>query len=116
MKKRIRIPKLKFKISFYKTGEISWKELIDKNGREWGEYIDYWQNGNIKHIGFNKCGEQIGLWKYYNEDGSFDENFYSSMIEPGKEISENEHKKELAMLRLGLIECPEFDILIKDYE
>ena len=116
MKKRSRVPKLTLKISCRLTGEIAWKELHDEKGNDWGEYIDYFENGNIQYRGFNRNDKQIGLWIKYNEDGSVYSNFYFSMIKPGKEISENEYKKELAKLRLCLIECPEFDVLIKDYE
>lgn len=111
------IPELKLYVKIDSvSGNIYWKELRDNYGNDWGEYIDYWENGNIKFTGFNKMHKQIGIWIKYKEDGSLDCYYYFSIINIGEVISEQDYKKELAMLRLGLIECPEFDILIKDYE
>jgi len=116
MRKKNKIPKLSLHIEYNGHGVISWKELIDYKNNDWGEYVDYWSNGNIQFRGFNRDDKQIGLWTHYNEDGSFKNNVYFSIINPGKEIYESEYKKQLVMIRFGLLEVPELDILIKDYE
>jgi hypothetical protein len=103
--------KLKKEIKCYDTGEICYICLIDEYGQWQGEYIHYNKDGNIYSKGFRKDNFWIG--KYYYERKYY---FYS-FINLGKHISEPEHKKELAMIRLGLIEEPiEFSYLLKDYD
>ena len=83
-----------------------------------GEYITYYENGILMSYGFCRESHSIGLWKYYNVDGKLREVVYYSLRkgELGEIISDLEYKKQIALLRLGGIECPEFDILINDYE
>jgi hypothetical protein len=101
--------KLRKEIQYYNTGEIYYICLID--GCQQGEYIRYHKDGSIYLKGFFKDGFFIGK-RYYNE-----KYYFYSFINPEKEISEQEHKKELAMVRLGLIDCPiEFSYLLKDYD
>jgi len=83
-----------------------------------GEYVTYFTSGNLECYGFCRESYTIGAWKYYNSNGNFREfRFYSLLNnELGKLISDLEYKKQIALLRLGEINCPELDILIKDYE
>ena len=101
---------LKKDIKYYDTGEIFSICLKDENGKLHGEYIDYHKDGSIYSKGFCKDGLWIGKVYYKGEY------HFHSFINLGKEISEQEHKKELAMVRLGLIDYPiQFSYLLKDY-
>ena len=103
--------KLKKDIQYYITGEISYICLKDEKGILQGEYNSYNKNGSIYSKGFCKDGYFIGKVYYQGEH-----HFYSFINIVYKQISEQEHKKELAMVRLGLIEYPvEFSYLLKDY-
>jgi hypothetical protein len=75
-----------------------------------GEYIRYHKDGRIYFKGFLRNSYFIG--KYYKKS----EYFFMSFINLGKHISEQEYKKELTMIRLGLIEVPELSYLLKDYD
>jgi hypothetical protein len=97
-------------IKYYNTGEILYIELLDENGSSQGEIVYYNKNGFLALKGFRKDNWLIG--KYY-EKGEY---YFNSFINLGKYISEQEHKKELAMIRLGLIEVPELSYLLKDYD
>ena len=102
--------KLKKYIGYYDTGEISFICLKDEKGRWQGEYTSYNKNGSIYSKGFYKDGCFIG--KYYYQE----KYYFRSFINLHQDISEQEHKKELEMVRLGLIEYPvEFYYLLKDY-
>ena len=101
---------LKKDIGYYDTGEIHFICLIDENGRWQGECISYHKDGSIYRQGF--CKDNLLIGKYYYK-GEY--HFYS-FINLRQKISEQEHKKELAMVRLGLIDYPvEFSYLLKDY-
>ena len=103
--------KLKKDIEYYDTGEISHICLKDEKGRWQGEYTSYHKDGSIYSKGFLKDDLLIGKYYYQGEY-----HFYS-FINLRQKISEQEHKKELAMVRLGLIEYPvEFSYLLKDYD
>ncbi len=80
-----------------------------------GEYISYYDNGILKSYGFCREDFSIGLWKYYNFEGKLKNIIYYSLLNY-ELISDLEYKKQIALLRLGVIECPALDILIKDYE
>jgi hypothetical protein len=96
---------------------IDWKCLMDEDNKCWGEYIEYWRDsGKVSFIGFNVSDQQIGIWTRYNKDGSVDVKYFFSFLNPGKEIDEFEYKKELAMIRLGIIKVPALDIKISYYE
>ena len=101
---------LRKEITYHDTGKIYYICLIDKKGDYHGEYVEYKKNGSIRTKGFFKDGFFIGKY-YYNE-----KYYFSSFINLGKYISEQEHKKELVMVRLGLIEVPELSYFIKDYD
>ena len=99
------------------TNAVDWKCLVDEDNKCWGEYIDYWRDsGKVYFIGFSIADKQVGIWTRYNKDGSFDDKFFFSFLNPGKDIDEFEYKKELAMIRLGIIKVPALDIKISDYE
>jgi len=103
--------KLRKNIQYYNTGEISYVILRNEEGCQQGEYIEFNKGGSILLRSFIKDGLSIGKY-YYNE-----KYYFSSFINPGKKITESEHKKELAMVRLGLIEEPiQFSFLLKDYD
>lgn len=110
--------KLRLEVTIDKTQNLcSWKCLRDKKDNCWGEYIDFsLSTGNILYRGFNINDKQVGMWTRYHEDGKIEENYFFSFLTPGLDIDECEYKKELAMIRLGIIEVPALDILIKDYE
>ena len=125
--------KLKKGIQYYDTGEIHFICLKDENNKaqkviteikkylssyvgsdydvSHGEYINYHKDGSIYSKGFCKDGWLIGKACYKGEY-----HFYSFINLGYKQISEQEHKKELAMVRLGLIEVPELSYLLKDYD
>ncbi len=55
--------------NFLKTkSKVSGSPWVDKPAR----FIQYYGNGNIKADGFYIIEKVVGLWKFYNEDGSFD--------------------------------------------
>ena len=100
---------MKKDIQYYSTGEIYSICLIDENGKLQGEYIDYHKDGSIYWKGF--CKDYWLIGKYYYQ-GKY---YFRSFINLRQDISEQEHKKELAMVRLGLINVPELSFFIKDY-
>jgi hypothetical protein len=103
--------KLKKYIKYYDTGEIHFICLKDEKGKAQGEYIDYHKDGSIYSKGFFKDNWCIGKY-YYQEEY----HFHSFINIVYKQISEQEHKKELAMVRLGLIDYPiQLSYLLKDY-
>jgi hypothetical protein len=96
---------------------IGWKCLIGEDNKCWGEYIEYWRDsGKVSFIGFNIADQQVGIWIRYNKVGEIEQNFFFSFLEPGKHIDETEYKKQLAMIRLGIIKVPSLEIKISDYE
>jgi antitoxin component YwqK of YwqJK toxin-antitoxin module len=105
------------KIRGFNSIYVKYKYLIDiRNMKQVGEYIDYHLNGSVRLHGFHKKDELIGAAYMYKEDGNLSEvEFYSFKI-PGQKITEIEHKKQLAKLRLGLIRVPELKYFLKDYE
>jgi hypothetical protein len=102
--------KLRKEIKYYPAGEIQYISLIDELGKWYGEYVEYRIDGSIFRKGFFKDGFFIGKY-YYNE-----KYYFRSFINLEKFILEQEHKKELVMVRLGLIEVPELSYFLKDYD
>ena len=103
--------KLKKDIQYYITGEIHFICLKEEKGRWQGECIYYDKDGSIYSKGFWKDDWWIGKVYYKGEY------HFHSFINLHQDISEQEHKKELAMVRLGLIEYPvELSYLLKDYD
>lgn len=90
--------------------------LVDSYRVKQGEFFIYWE-GIFKTRGFYAHGNNIGKHVYTNlqkGNGFVVINFYS-ILSYGMEISEEEHRKELVKLRLGLIECPQLSLFLKDY-
>ena len=52
--------------------------------------------------------------KYIGSDGKLIFEYYS-IISPGNKIDEQEHRRELVKLRLGVIKCPQLSLYLKDY-
>jgi len=88
--------------------------LLDKYRVKQGEFIKNVENGIVYCRGFYAHGNYIG--KIESRDkGSGLFFYYFSIISPGVEINEEKHKKELALFRLGGIECPQLLLYLKDY-
>jgi hypothetical protein len=102
--------KLKKYIKYYETGEIRYIGLIDEKNNLQGEYIEYDKDGTICAKGFAKDNWWIGKHFIYNTY------YFNSFIANNIEIPEQEYRKELAMVRLGLIEVPELSYFLKDYD
>jgi len=101
---------LKKDIKYYDTGEIYYTYLRDEKGIAQGECISYHKDGSIYLKGF--CKDDLLIGKYYSA-GKY---YFKSFINLRQDISEQEHKKELAMVRLGLIDYPiQLSYLLKDY-
>jgi len=81
--------------------------IVDRKNLCQGESIHF-KNGFCWYRAFCKDEYFIGKVVDYNESGEIDSIRFYSFINEGKNISEQEYKKELAMIRLGLIECPIF--------
>ncbi|MBP8034420.1 MAG: hypothetical protein KAZ71_07460 [Bacteroidia bacterium] len=71
---------LSMKSEYYTNGNLKILEgqqsIFDTKGHESnegkaGKYIEGYENGVIKVIGAYLKSKRIGLWKWYNEDGSF---------------------------------------------
>tara|TARA_B100001057_G_scaffold437309_1_gene469026 strand:- start:914 stop:1369 length:456 start_codon:yes stop_codon:yes gene_type:complete len=79
--------------SFHKNGKIFWKGSFTKGKKQStfytfydngkllkfikykedlpeGEWKTYWKNGNLWIRGFYELGLEIGIWEYYNRDGT----------------------------------------------
>ena len=102
---------LKKDIKYYSTGEIYYTYLKDEKGKVQGECIYYHKDGSIYLKGF--CKDDYYIGKYYYAGKYYFRSFINIVY---KQISEQEHKKELAMVRLGLINVPELSYLLKDYD
>jgi antitoxin component YwqK of YwqJK toxin-antitoxin module len=100
----------------YIIGGVSYKHVSDENNKTYGEYIDYYTNGQISVHCFCVDNFDVGIFKTYNVDGKIQYIKFFSLKNPGHEINEAEYKKELAQYRLGIIKCPALEIFIKDYD
>lgn len=56
----------------YPSGKTQWRVKL-KDGKRQGKYLEYWENGHVRVKGQYEEGEKTGVWKYYNEDGTFKE-------------------------------------------
>ena len=89
-------------------------KIIDENDECQGESIHF--NGSFFwYKAFCKNEYFVGKVIDYNKSGEIQSISFYSFENLGKNISESEHKKELAKLRLGLIECPQLSIYLKDF-
>jgi antitoxin component YwqK of YwqJK toxin-antitoxin module len=59
---------------FYEIPKLDKKYLIKvikyKEGKLNGRYVEFYSNGQVKTLGNYILNKKIGLWKYYNSDGS----------------------------------------------
>ncbi len=89
-------------------------KIVDDNNFIQGELIAF-KNGFFWYRAFCKNNCFIGEVVDYNKVGEIESRNFYSLRNEGKKISENEYKKELVMLRLGLIEIPQLSIYLKDF-
>jgi len=54
---------------FYDNGKLQSITSLSQDYVEDGQYVEYWENGAVKTKGRYNNGKEIGLWRYYNEDG-----------------------------------------------
>ena len=108
--------KLSVKYDSHTVGGVSYKHVSDEKNKTYGEYIDYYTNGQIAIHCFCVDNFDVGIFKIYNFDGKIQDIRFFSLKNPGHEINEAEYKKELAQYRLGIIKCPALEIFIKDYD
>ena len=55
---------------YYSTGEPRYIQNYNAWGDLTGEWLNYYENGQIKQKGYYSNGQAGGLWTYYNEDGT----------------------------------------------
>jgi antitoxin component YwqK of YwqJK toxin-antitoxin module len=112
---KIRNDKYKLVTEYYSNGIISAIKIVDDNGKSQGEGKYFYEYGKFWYRAFCKDGYFIGKVDDYNGYGEiFHVSFYS-FIKKGDSISEQEYKKELFLLRLGEIKCPQLSIYLKDF-
>jgi len=98
----------------YEDNSVREYYLVDSYRVKQGEYFIYWE-GVFKSSGFYAHGNNIGKQVYTHlQSGLVKLDFYS-IVKPGEEISEEDYRKELALYRLGEIDCPQLSLLLKDY-
>ena len=64
-----------------------------------GEYVYYWDNGNIHFRGKYECSQRIGIWRSFSKTGEviLEEIFNSSKISPiSHKASYSQLEKKLA--------------------
>jgi len=54
---------------FYESGKLQSVTALNQDYLPEGQYVEYWENGAVKTKGRYKNGAEIGLWRYYNEEG-----------------------------------------------
>ena len=60
------------------NGRVKFRSLYLK-GKEEGDHVCYWSNGNLAQKGYTQDGECVGIWSDYWEDGTkFKETEYFS--------------------------------------
>lgn len=65
--------------TFYEGSKKHFSIQRYKQGKEHGEWLFYFENGNLMTEGYFNFGEKIGLWKYYYENGKIHkQHFYDS--------------------------------------
>lgn len=52
----------------YKTNKIKSITTFNEKGEKHGEYIEYYENSNIKKKGWYKLNQEIGKWFYYSSE------------------------------------------------
>ena len=43
--------------------------IVYENGKQNGLFEQYFDNGQIQHIGHQKDGKSFGIWRHYNRGG-----------------------------------------------
>ena len=89
-------------------------KIVDEDNLSQGEIVIL-RHGFFWNKSFCVNGHFVGKIVDYNKKGEIESIFFYSLENLGKNISELAHKKELAKLRLGLIECPQLSIYLKDF-
>ena len=56
-------------IYYYENGNI-WSEGFFKEGKSDGKRITHYENGKIFYEGFYKADRRVGIWKFYDENGT----------------------------------------------
>jgi len=54
----------------YPNGNL-WSTCNYKKGAKHGKTSSYYQNGNLRYVGFYKNDEKSDIWLFYSEDGKF---------------------------------------------
>jgi len=89
-------------------------KIVDEKNLSQGEIVVL-RDGFFWFKAFCVNSYFVGKVVDYNKKGEIEDlNFYS-FITPGVRINELKNKKEMAKLRLGLIECPQLSIYLKDF-
>ena len=60
---------------FYENGKLKFEQNLKNKKRK---YRGYYQNGKLEVEGEVFQGDEIGLWKYYNEEGNLLKTEYKS--------------------------------------
>ena len=55
-------------ISYYENG-TKWSESYYVDGKRDGHSLTFYPNGQVRYIGEYKNDEQVGSWKFYDEEG-----------------------------------------------
>ena len=56
-------------VSYYDNGQL-WYKGEYKDGKEEGVWVSYWDNGQLWRKGKYKNGKKKGEWVFYKEDGT----------------------------------------------
>lgn len=109
--------KLEFKKEnwFQDSENLIRKYFEDEKENWWGEYI-YYIDGQIRIKGFHINNKRVGMLTTYKEDGSIKKISFYSFEKPGENIDENEYKRQLAKIRIGIWKVPALNIKVSDYE
>jgi hypothetical protein len=89
-------------------------KIVDENDECQGESIHF-DGSFFWYKAFCKDGYFVGKVVDYNTLGKVEAISFYSFEKLGKNISEEEHRKELFKLRMGIIECPQLSIYLKDF-
>ena len=103
---KIRNDKYKLVTEHYSNGIIRAIKIVDDNNKSQGEGKYFHESGKFWYRAFFKDGYFMGKIDDYDEYGNYLYTSYYSHVIMANTISEQEYKKELAMIRLGLIKVP----------
>lgn len=95
------------------NGQIKFRSLY-LEGKQEGEHLCYWTNGNLAQKGQNLADQCIGIWSDYWEDGiRFKETeYYSKNNFDVRWLTESGHVREIEVFRDG--QEPQRKILLAD--